>query len=384
MNVQGLAYRLITLTLGALMMAFAWPVRGQFGHEWGAAVTGVFAGAAVLLIPKMPYRRAFGQAALFGLFGFVLGSENLAYGALIDNLLKEPSLKNCVPQLLTLFFIGSSWGGIGGAYLGLGLSEKPVPLKTLLVFWGTGIFLVGLTFFFATNLQAAALLTALLVFLLVYNAAALQSRMLSLFTSAGFLSFGFGFLGAVLILYYGNKGALPGPEGWWTLRDQIWGGAGGLGLVWAAWHACRRGLQPRVYEHIPLQRFCYGALLPGVCLVNTWNVYEKWFKSSPMAEDPAAALIVLVAGVLLLIAVLLFFLFVSPGLFTSPLLKSAQLASLLFFAAYLAFFAIAKSIVYSGWGIWETGFSLFLASLLIFFLSLPFVLLGSEVSEASL
>jgi len=383
-NIQGPLYRIITLVLGTLMMSFAWPLRGQFGHEWGAAVTGAMAAAiAALLIPSFVFRKSFGQAVLFGTLGFVLGSENIPYGALIDGVLQQPSLKDCITEMLTILFIGASWGCVGATYLGLGLSEKPVQRRDYILLSAAGIALIALTFFLNSTGQVMLIFTVLILFLQGYNLLRIGSRTMALLGASGLVFFGLGFEGSVMILFWGNKGYLPGPEGWWTLRDQIWGGAGGLGIILAVWACANRHRQPVILSSTAFQRICYEVFIPVICGLNTWNVYEKWFKSSPVVSDPAAAAVMILAGSILLIGFFVFYLKVAPGIFsTDGVLNRMLLTGFLFFSAYLAFFAIAKSIVYSGWGAWETGFSLFLVNLLIFFLSMPFILLGPEDSSS--
>ena len=197
-------------------------------------------------------------------------------------------------------------------------------------------------------------------------------------TLFGTLGFGFGFLGAVIILFWGTKGYLPGPSGWWTLRDQMWGGAGGLALTLAAWQTVKANREPSVLSQTWFQRFGYIFFVPGICGVNLWNVWTKWFQSTPSAPNLQLAGLLLVIGAILLAASLVFYLKVNPNIFLGAGSRSLILWSLLFFSFFITFFAIAKSIVYSGWGVWETGFSLFLFDCLLLFLVMPFVLLGQE------
>ena len=129
MNVNGPLYKIITVILGAVMMSFAWPLRGQFGHEWGAAVTGGMAAALLtVLLAYGSWRRVLAQAVFFGTLGFVLGGENIAYGQLIDDILLQPTLAAAFPQLLLVLFIGATWGAIAALYLGYGVSEKAIGL----------------------------------------------------------------------------------------------------------------------------------------------------------------------------------------------------------------------------------------------------------------
>lgn len=380
MNINGVLFRLISIVLGSLIMSFAWPLRGQFGSEWGSAIVGAFAGCIwSVLIPWRSFRASFAQAVFFGSIGFIVGGENIPYGKIIDYILQQPDLSGVIPQLLTLLFIGATWGGIGSAYLGYGISEKPVTGKDFLF-----LFILGVATIYITNVilnqnqQYFVYLSAVFLTLLAYNALFKKSKTIIEMAFSGLIGFGFGFLGAVIILFYGNKGYLPGPSGWWTLRDQMWGAAGGLALIAASWRAVRRNRQPVAITAAWFQRFGFIYFVPAVCGVNLWNVWTKWFQSTPPAPNLQLAGILLFAGAVLLTGWFIFYLKTNPAIFLGEKFNTLLLASVLSFALFLKFFAIAKSIVYSGWGVWETGFSLFEVDGLLLMLVLPFVLLGDE------
>ena len=377
MNVNTLFYQILMVILGTHMMAFAWPLRGQFGHEWGAAIPGAVAGAvAALLVGRKIFRQAFAQAVLFGIFGFVVGSENIPYGALIDHILTEPTLRAAFPGLCTVLFIGASWGAVGATYLGYGLSEKPLSVWDYLVILMAGVLAVLVIFVFSANAAVAASLVMLIFLLQSYNFLFKKSRTVWIFGLAGGLGFGLGFFGAAVILYLGNKGLLPGPPEWWDLRDQIWGAAGGLALILATFKISEKNLKPVLLAKPWFQKAGFILFVPAVCGLNTWNVYEKWFSSVPPAPEPVLAGALVAAGAILLIAWLVYYMM--NAAFSGPGFNSLLLASFLFFSFYLRFFAIAKSVVYSGWGAWEPAFTLFLFESVLFLLVLPFILLGPE------
>lgn len=374
-----LLYRVVAIILGTHMMSFAWPLRGQFGHAWGAAITGAMAGAIVAtLIPWRNFRQVFAQAVFFGTFGFVLGGENIAYGQLIDQILLQPNLWSSIPQLLVISFIGASWGCIGATYLGYGISEVAISFWDYLLVLVSGVIAIVATHALNTNLAILAAFTMLIILLHLYNFIFKHSRIVWTMGLYGLVGFGLGFLGAVILLYFGNKGMLPGPPNWWTLRDQIWGGAGGFGLILAAWSVVTRNLQPVGIRQTWFQRFSFIFFIPFICGINTWDVFQKWFQSAPPAPNLILAGILIAAGVILLALYFFHTLTVSGTTFTGPGLKPMILWSFLFFSFYLLFFAIAKSIVTSGWGVWEMGFNLFLFESLLLFVTMPFILLGPE------
>lgn len=379
MNIQSVLFKIITIILGTLMMSFAWPLRGQFGHEWGAAITGAIAGCiAAILIPWKSFRQALAQAVFFGTVGFVLGGENIGYGSIIDYILTQPNLASVIPQLATILFIGASWGGIGATYLGYGISEKPISFWDYVIMILLGLGAVIIAAVINANWAYFVFFTLWFILLQLYNLFFKQSQTVWTFGFSGLIGFGLGFLGAVIILFYGNKGLLPGPPNWWTLRDQIWGGAGGLALILASWQTIGQGRQPVILNQTWFQRFGYIFFVPGICGINLWNVWTKWFQSTPPAPDPVLSAALIVIGAVLLLGWLLYYLFVNPSVFTGAGLNPMILWSFLFFCFFLRFFAIAKSIVYSGWGVWETGFTLFIFEAILFFVSIPFVLLGPE------
>jgi len=378
-NVNTLFYRILAVLLGTVMMSFAWPVRGQFGHEWGAAAAGALAGAAVTCaVPWKSSRRSFAQAAFFGILGFVLGGENIPYGATIDYILQQPSLASCIPQLLSILFTGASWGCIGATYLGYALSEKPLQARDYLLIIGLGVAaLIAIFKLGESNAAIFITFTLLILVLQAYNFLIVKAASVTVLGLCGLLGFGLGFLGAVVILYYGDKGLLPGPADWWTLRDQMWGGAGGMAITLGAFFLVDGGKPPFPISSTWFQRLGFAFFGPGVCAVNTWNVYTKWFQSPP-APDMTLAGILILGGSLFLFLWLVLLLVIKAEVFSGPGLNPLILACALAAAFYLAFFAIAKSIVYSGWGAWETAFTLFVFDTAIFLMSLPFMLLGRE------
>lgn len=381
MNPNGRVYRILTIILGTTLMSYAWPLRGQFGHAWGALVPGAAAALiACALIPWKVYRQGTVKAVFFGAFGFAVGGENLPFGALIRSILSQPDLAAALPGLLTILFIGASWGCIGGFYLGYGMSEKPMTARDYAVLFGAGIAAFIPLYSINSNGFIILVITVLILVLLLYNLLFKRSGIVTLFGVYGLTGFGLGFAGSVVILFCGTKGLLPGPPGWWTLRDQIWGTAGGVSIILAAWKACGCGYQPAVTFQPALEKAGFVFFVPLICGWNTYDVYDKWFHSSPPAPNLALAGLLLAGGVLLLTGWTIYYLTVPASRLVSPALNSLLLASLIFFFLYLTFLAIAKSIVYGGWGAWETGFTMFLFQALLAALTLPLILLGRQNS----
>ena len=57
---------ILKLLLAGIVMSFAWPVRGQFGHEQGATICGALATFVVCAFIALPqWRKGFAQSAIF-------------------------------------------------------------------------------------------------------------------------------------------------------------------------------------------------------------------------------------------------------------------------------------------------------------------------------
>ncbi|MSR77690.1 MAG: hypothetical protein EXS63_05630 [Candidatus Omnitrophica bacterium] len=106
----------------------------------------------------------------------------------------------------------------------------------------------------------------------------------------------------------------------------------------------------------------------GVTGWNTWNVYTKWFQSTPPVSNHQ------LWGAFLIVCFLpLCFLFFKSDVFQEKL-NATILWTTFFFCGYLAALAILKSIVYLGWKVWEPAFTLFILDRVIFTVTLPLIL----------
>ncbi len=357
--------------LAGLLMSFAWPVRGQFGHENGALICGALAAVITgILIIGSGWRPSFAQAVILGSLGFSIGGT-FSYGSLVDTIVAAASLKDVIPQLIHVFLIGAVWGLLGMLFLGFAIGELEFLIQDAAVLivtggsiWlGTSVFKTGPEMAWLAG--GAALLQA-------YNAFWKKSGMVSLFSVFGFLGFGLGFLIAVLILWYGSHGYLPGS--WWSLRDQIWGFIGGVSVLLAGWTAVSRGFVPAPVPGSKIQRAGFIFFASFVTGINVWNVYEKWFKSEPPVANPFWPAVYLIVCAFVLIILAIYFLKSVSDIFSGEGLDKTLGWSTLFFCWFLAILAIAKSIVYSGWSAWETAFTLFLIECVIFTIAIPRVL----------
>jgi len=134
------------LLLVGLSLSIGWGIRGNFGHEWGAALPGALAAlAAVLISGREDWQRRIGWFGLLGALGWSLGGS-MSYMRVI-------SMTNSGRPLLAaygfacLFVIGFLWGAAGGAGTALPaflsrerLAQFVTPLVLIfLAWWADGL-----------------------------------------------------------------------------------------------------------------------------------------------------------------------------------------------------------------------------------------------------
>ncbi|GAB3898978.1 hypothetical protein GCM10028803_19330 [Larkinella knui] len=114
---------LISLLVAGMSMGTAWAIRGQFGHEQGAAWAGSIGALSVLLVAKRAdwYSRVFkatlAAAAGWGIGGIMSYGIVVGYGRGVD-------FVNVYYGLVMLFIIGGLYGFIGGGLFGLALADS--------------------------------------------------------------------------------------------------------------------------------------------------------------------------------------------------------------------------------------------------------------------
>lgn len=118
MKKQWISVLIVGLTLGT-----AWAIRGQFGHEQGAAWAGGIGGLVLVLVSarKDWYSKilliALSSAVGWGAGGMISYGQVVGYGRSIDFL-------NASYGLLMLFVIGALFGLLGGGFVGLTLGSS--------------------------------------------------------------------------------------------------------------------------------------------------------------------------------------------------------------------------------------------------------------------
>ena len=117
------------LTVG-LALGTAWAVRGQFGHEQGAAWAGGIGALCLILVSRRKdwYDKTF-SIAMAAAFGWGI-SGAMSYGVVVGYG-KASDFINVFYGLLMLFVLGVLYGFIGGGFFGLALMDS----KTNRVKW---------------------------------------------------------------------------------------------------------------------------------------------------------------------------------------------------------------------------------------------------------
>ncbi len=370
--------------LGALLMSFAWSLRGQFGHLKGALIPGAAAALIIIFLHREEiWRKSFGWAVVLGGLGFSLGGH-LAYGALIDKIIATPTFAETIPGLARIFFIGAVWGGLGSTFLGFAVSEKPLTQQDLLLLAFLGlIWFIPLGIF---NQEAFDLLLFGAGFALmhVYNLKVKKSKEMGVLGAAGFFGFGGGFLISVLLLYFGQQGTFGNSWPWWHLRDQIFGAIGGASLVLAV-HALKRFdfFPPPNIITLATQKGGLIFFLIFIPVVNSLGVIDFWFFERALFSNSkllvAGFVLTLLFGSLLLVLTTL-----DLRLLVGKALDWVLYLVTVFFSAYLTAAAILKNIVAHGFSSWETSYTFCIIAVVLFAVFLPVWIFRPQEEEPDL
>lgn len=229
---------LLNLIIVGMTLGTTWAIRGQFGHEQGAAWAGAVGAISILIIAKRQdwYSKLF-KATLAAAIGWGLGGM-MSYGQVVGYG-RGTEFINVYYGLLMLFVIGGLYGFIGGGLFGLTLTDS----KNSRVKWP--LLLVGMTaggiitYFFmimqwewlmtpprdeswAVCLGGAFFLTWFLIDH-KYNSA----LRVAVFSGLGA---GFGFAFGNFLFVLGNTAEIP--FNFWNVMEYSLGFFGGLGMAY--------------------------------------------------------------------------------------------------------------------------------------------------------
>lgn len=114
----------ISILTAGLSFGTAWAIRGQFGHEQGAAWAGAIgAFSIVLLARRSDWHRNILPIALSSAVGWGLGAI-ISYGAIAGQYSQSDNFPNAFYGLMMLFVIGALYGLTGGGLVGLTLDSN--------------------------------------------------------------------------------------------------------------------------------------------------------------------------------------------------------------------------------------------------------------------
>lgn len=114
---------LLVVLVAGMTLGTAWAIRGQFGHEQGAAWAGGIGALVLLLLAKRKdwYPKAL-RATLAGAIGWGLGGA-MSYGIVVGYG-RGSDFGNVYYGLMMLFVIGGLYGFLGGGLFGLALEDS--------------------------------------------------------------------------------------------------------------------------------------------------------------------------------------------------------------------------------------------------------------------
>jgi hypothetical protein len=125
----------LSMLVVALSLGTAWAIRGQFGHEHGAAWAGGIGCLSLLLVAKRnDWYAKFFSITMAGALGWGLGGI-MSYG-LVVGYGRADDFVNAYYGLMMLFVIGGLYGYMGGGLFGLALSstaKNPVKWVNLII-----------------------------------------------------------------------------------------------------------------------------------------------------------------------------------------------------------------------------------------------------------
>lgn len=215
-----------------MMMAIslAWAIRGQHGHERGAAYVGAMAGLAAAAVTGS---ERWVWAGVWASFGFAVGGA-VSYGEFVGRM-----LGGSVAGFAGVLATGVFWGAMGCGALAWGLRqhrplERCLVAALLVAVWGVMDWPLSAALG-QPGLRARAVLVAvfggLCASLLWYYAGIRKDRLIRRLALAGAIGWGVGFPAASACLVYGPRTGWV--LDWWKAMELAIGLSGGAWLGFA-------------------------------------------------------------------------------------------------------------------------------------------------------
>lgn len=264
------------LLIAGISLATAWAIRGQFGHEQGAAWAGAIGGLSVILLAKRPdwYAKAF-QATLASAAGWGVGGM-ISYGLLVGYG-RGTDFGNVYYGLLMLFVVGGLFGLLGGGLFGLTLADnkkKPINWPALLVEMAVGglvfyLFLVSQLGWKMTPPRAEnwAICLGMSVAMFWYMVRNKQYPPLRVALMAGFGA-GFGFAFGNFLQVMGGVSGIS--FNFWNVMEYSIGFFGGIGMAYGTFTSNWETSEPVLKK---------GKILAPLLLVTVLFPFIVWQQS---------------------------------------------------------------------------------------------------------
>lgn len=331
----------------AMSLATAWAIRGQFGHEQGAAWAGAVGAVALVLVAnrkdwysKMPIL-ALASALGWGAGGMISYGVVVGYG-------KADNFINAFYGLSMLFVIGALFGLLGGGLVGLVLDST----KKNRVNWGALVseMVAGglLTYFFLIEQigfkmtpprsEAWALILGAGLAMLLHMARTKRNSAIrvAIFAALGG-GFGFGFGNFLQVV--GNVMEIP--FNMWNVMEYSIGFFGGLGMAYGVFSSSWP-IDEEERSKTWINRWALFILLIFIPLMVyreslTYGHFLRRLGEIPNLEQVASTSTIFTAVVLVLMAVFVFYRF-KDNVFTKNGVS-------LFLFVYLSTYALMSYLV---------------------------------------
>lgn len=260
----------------AMALGTAWAVRGQFGHEYGAAWAGAIGMLAVIIFSnrkdwyaRLPAIVAV-SAVAWGVSGIMSYGVVVGYG-------RSDSFLNVVYGLTMLFIIGGLYGFIGGGLSALtleGNKDGKIDWAMLLtqmiaggfLFWAILIYQLGYTMTPPrSELWAASLGASCALGWFLYRNKYYASLRVAWWTMSGA---GFGFAFGNFLQTLGTVSGIA--FNWWNVMEYAIGFFGGLGLS----YGIIKEQWPEKQDHPGIERNNLAGAVLLVILIPLINMIE--------------------------------------------------------------------------------------------------------------
>jgi len=307
---------LFSMIIAGMSLATAWAIRGQFGHEQGAAWAGGIGSLSIILLAKRAdwYTKGV-KAAFAGAVGWGLGGM-MSYGAIVGYG-RGIEFVNVYYGLLMLLIIGGLYGFIGGGLFGLVLADnkaKKVRWHQVVIEMAVG----GLIFYYFIVEQLGLLMTpprseawgvcaGMGIALLYYMVRTRQHGAMRVAVFAG-LGGGFGFAFGNFLQVLGNVAEIS--FNMWNVMEYSLGFFGGVGMAYGTFTSSWPKEEP-----IKLKNSNLIIPLVGLVLLIPFFVWQQSFIMKDLLPTMERLQVESPASLIRVIQWLVFMLFLIPAIY---------------------------------------------------------------------